>query len=171
MSTRVHHSLRWFAIAALVAVAGSAGAGADRATAVGGVTFGGLSSQDRPIVVEVTPRRGRVARVLWDWEGTCAPGPAATPDTPLVKRASDRTNPQQFRVNRLGRWGGRYTAGPFPDPATGATETYGYKLTGRFMDRGTRMAGTIRVTYTQLTATGAPIRTCRSGLITYTLRD
>jgi len=140
--------------------------------ASGGVTFGGLSSQDRPIVVQVTPRRLLVSRVVWDWESrTCVPGPAGTPATPLSKRASDRTGPQRFLISRLGRWGGRYTAGPFPESATGSTETYSYKLTGRLLDRGTRMAGTIRVTYTETAATGAVIRTCRTGLITYDLRD
>ena len=33
------------------------------------------------------------------------------------------------------------------------------------------MAGTIRVTYTETAATGAVIRTCRTGLITYDLKD
>lgn len=137
--------------------------------------FGGLSSQDRPIVVEVTPRRARVSRVLWDWESTtCQLGPASTADTPRVKRASDRTGPQRFPISRLGRWSGRYTAGPFPDStsaASGATEAYSYRMTGRFLDRGTRIAGTIRVTYTETAATGAIIRTCRTGLITYDLKD
>jgi hypothetical protein len=155
----------------VVALAAVVTVGAEPGVAAGGVVFGGLSSQDRPIVVEVTPRRARVSRVLWDWQGKCVPGPAGTPETPLVKRASDRTTPQQFAVNRLGRWGGRYIAGPFPQVATGASETYSYKLTGRFLDRGTRMAGTIRVTYTETDATGALIRTCRSGLITYNLKD
>ena len=98
-------------------------------------------------------------------------GPAGASDTPLVKRASDRTNPQQFPISPLGRWSGRYAAGPFPQPATGVNETFSYKLTGRFLDRGTRMAGTIRVTYTETAATGAVIRVCRSGLITYDLKD
>ena len=143
-------SVRWAVCVALAAVGILAVVGSERATAAGGVTFGGLSSQDRPIVVEVTPRRARVARVIWDWRGTCVLGPAATPETLLERRASDRTTPQQFAINRLGRWSGRYTAGPFPDAATGGTQTYAYKMTGRFLSRGTRMAGTIRVTYTEM---------------------
>ena len=165
-------SWHWPVSALVLMLAPMAGVGAQHANAAGGVTFGGLSSQDRPIVVQVTPRRLRVSRVVWDWESkTCVLGPAGAPDTPLVKRASDRTGPQRFLISRLGRWGGRYTAGPFPVSATGATETYSYKLTGRFLDRGTRMAGTVRVTYTETAATGAVIRTCRTGLITYDLRD
>lgn len=145
--------------------------GAAERAAAAGVTFGGLSSQDRPIVVEVTPRRARVARVVWDWEAKCVLGPAGTPATPLTKRASDRTTPQQFPINRLGRWSGKYTAGPFPQAATGLSETYDYTLRGRFLDRGTRMAGTIRVTYTETDAATAIVRTCRTGLITFTLKD
>jgi hypothetical protein len=144
---------------------------ADRADAAG-VTFGGLSSQDRPIVVEVTPRRSRVARVVWDWFATsCVLGPAGTSATPLEKRASDRTNPQRFQVDRRGRWSGKYIAGPFPDAATGGVQTFDYKLTGRFLDRGTRMRGTIRVTYTEIDAAGSVIRTCRTGPITFNLKD
>ena len=82
---------RWFAVAAVALTAVSAMA-AERGAAAG-VTFGGLSSQDRPIVVEVTPRRARVARVVWDWHGKCVLGPGGSPDTPLDKRASDRTTP------------------------------------------------------------------------------
>ncbi len=122
-------------------------------------------------MVEVTSRRARVARVVWDWQATCVMGPAATPATATSKRASDRTTPQQFAVNRLGRWGGRYRAGPFPRTETGIIEDSSYKMTGRFLDRGTRMAGTIRVTYTETDAVGALIRTCRTGLITFTLKD
>lgn len=168
------HSLTrpaWWWLAAAVALAAAAAVGAEPAAAAGGVTFGGLSSQDRPIVVEVTPRRARVSRVVWDWQGTCVLGPAGTTETSLVKRASDRTTPQQFAVNRLGRWGGRYQAGPFPQAETGLSENYSYKLTGRFLDRGTRMAGTIRVTFTETAATGAVVRTCRSGLITFNIKD
>lgn len=160
------------AIAALAAVAVCGVGHATATAAAGGVVFGGLSSQDRPILVEVTPRRARVSRVVWDWESkTCERGPAGTPDTSLLKRASDRTGPQRFPISRLGRWSGRYTAGPFSESTTGATETYSYRLTGRFLDRGTRMAGTIRVTYTETAANGAVIRTCRTGLITYDLKD
>lgn len=162
-------SWRW-AVCVTAAFGGIAVLGSEHATAAG-VTFGGLSSQDRPIVVEVTPRRARVARVIWDWRGTCVRGPAATPETLLERRASDRTTPQQFAINRFGRWSGRYTAGPFPDAATGGTQTYAYKMTGRFLNRGTRMAGTIRVTYTETASTGSVIRTCRTGLITFALKD
>jgi hypothetical protein len=164
---------RWSAFVAVAALAAVAAGGAGHASAAaGGVVFGGLSSQDRPIVVVVSPRRTRVSRVLWDWETrTCEPGPARTADTPPTKRASDRTDPQRFPISRLGRWSGSYTAGPFPEGATGVTEMYSYKLTGRFLDRGTRMAGTIRVTYTETAATGALIRTCRTGRITYDIKD
>ena len=172
MQALVRPSRQRLGIAAAVTLAAFAAVGAETSMASGGVTFGGLSSQDRPIVVQVTPRRLLVSRVVWDWESkTCELGPAGTPETPLLKRASDRTGPQRFPISRLGRWGGRYTAGPFPESPTGPTETYSYKLTGRFLDRGTRMAGTIRVTYTETAATGAIIRTCGTGLITYDLKD
>lgn len=166
--TRV--SWRTFVGAVALAAAAWGAAGADRVEAAG-VTFGGLNSQQRPIVVEVSPLRRRVTRVLWDWEGTCVLGSAGTSETPLIRRASDRTTPEVFSINRSGRWSGRYSAGPFPVGETGNTETFSYKLTGRFLAAGARMAGTIRVTYTEATAAGDLIRTCRSGLITYDLKD
>lgn len=148
---------------------------AERATAAAvserGVVFGGLSSQRRPIVVQVTPLRTRVVRVDWSWQAKCILGPAAPAGTSLVKSWTDTTNPLRFDLTAAGRWtSGRYTTGPFTDSATGITDAFTYKLTGRIVDGGRRMTGTIRASYEQASPAGV-IRTCVSGLITFTIRD
>jgi hypothetical protein len=135
-----------------------------------GVTFGGLSNQERPIIVRVSPQRSRVSRIIWDWQAKCVAADG-TPATPSDHRASDDTGAQRFAINSLGRWAGRYTSPAFLEPTTGITQTYSYKMNGRLLARGTRMAGTIRVTLTEHDATGALLRTCRTGPITFNLED
>lgn len=159
---------RWVLVAIAAVVAAACVPSDVRAA---GVTFGGLSTnQQRPIIVRVSPQRTRVSRIIWDWKATCVAADGS-PATQREHRASDDSRTQRFPINALGRWNGKYTAGPFPDPTTGITQTYAYKMNGRLLARGTRMAGVIRVTLTEHDAAGSVVRTCRTGPVTFNLED
>jgi hypothetical protein len=140
----------------------------DRADAAGGVVFGGVSGQKKPVIVQVNARRTRVVRVYWDWHATCSLGPAAPAGTPLTTAWGDMA--ERFAINARGRWSGSYSTGPFPNATTGVTQRFGDRLTGGLLTRGARMVGTIRATYTETSAAGL-IRACNSGLIRFNIRD
>lgn len=154
---------------AAACVAAVLGVGAPaHAHAAGGVIFGGLSTQTKPVIIEVNPRRTRVVRVLWEWRAKCALGPAAPAGTPLTTAWSDMA--ERFPINGRGGWSGSFAAGPFPNATTGVTQRFTYRLAGSIITGGTRMTGTIRATYTETAAAGV-IRTCNSGLIRFNVRD
>ena len=138
------------------------------ADAAGGVVFGGLTTQRKPVIVEVNARRTRVVRMYWDWRGSCSLGPAAAAGTPLTTAWSDVA--ERFAINARGRWSGSYSAGPFANAATGVTQRFGYRLTGALATGGARMVGTIQVTLRE-TSTAGVIRACNSGLIRFNVRD
>jgi hypothetical protein len=156
---------RWVRGAA-IAVGAAALVAPPAATA--GVIFGGVTSQREPIVVEVSPGRAKVTEVRWEWRARCTLGPAAPAGTPTTTAWSDTAGP--YPIDRLGRWRGNFSAGPFvKDAATGITETFTYRLNGTLVQGGTRMRGTFRATYTESSPAGA-IRTCASGT-TYVIKD
>ena len=169
MSRRIARFTRVVAVGAAVAgIAVPAVRTPGRADAAGGVVFGGLSTQRKPVIVEVNARRTRVVRVYWDWRATCKLGPAAPAGTPLSTAWSDVA--ERFAINARGRWSGAYSAGPFQNTATGVTQRFAYRLTGALSTGGARMVGTIRATYTE-TANAGVVRTCGSGLIRFNVRD
>lgn len=144
----------------------AAGGGAARAAATATVIYGGLTSQKEPVIIEVNPARTRVVKVLWEWRARCTLGAAAPAGTPLTTAWSDSA--ARFPIRR-GSWSGAFTAGPFTDPATGVVQRFTYRLSGT-LRAGARMSGTIRATYAERSPAG-PIRDCRSGPITYNIRD
>ena len=169
MSRRIGRLTR--VVAAGAAVMGIAVLGVrapGHADAAGGVVFGGLSTQKKPVIVEVNARRTRVVRVYWDWRARCSLGPAAPAGTPLTTAWSDVA--ERFAINARGRWSGSYSAGPFANATTGVTQRFDYRLAGGLTAGGVRMVGTIRATYTE-TSTAGVIRTCSSGLVRFKVRD
>ncbi len=131
--------------------------------------FGGRTAvQLNPIAVTMNPARTRVTRLRWDWQGTCTLGPAKRANT-----APDVYYPDlitQLPVDKLGRWGGAFGFPAQPDPATGITTSFDYKITSRRI--GTRIRGTITSSFIETdTATGGEIRRCSSGAVRFAIRD
>lgn len=131
--------------------------------------FAGLTGQRDPIVIAMNPARTRVARLRWDWDGTCTLGPGARPDTSSTTYVPDEI--RAFPVDRLGRWGGALGYNPQPDPAgTGISTAYSYKIVAR--RAGQTIRGTIAASFTETdTASGAVIRDCTSGPVKFRARD
>jgi hypothetical protein len=131
--------------------------------------FSGLTRQRNPIIVAMNPARTRVARLRWDWDGTCTLGPGARPDTLPTTYVPDEI--RTFPVDRLGRWGGTFSFDPQPDPdGTGISTAYAYRIVSRRV--GQTMKGTITSSFTETdTASGAIIRICSSGPVKFNIRD
>jgi hypothetical protein len=124
-------------------------------------TFGGVTSQGLPIIVDVNASKRQVVRVLTAVDLTCAP-------SGLVATVPDGF--RRLAVSKQRRF--RATFGPQTQRnADGTTTDYQGSMTGRFNRAKTTAAGTWRLTAVDHDATGAVTDTCDSGAVTWRVKQ
>ena len=113
-----------------------------------GQIFAGLTSDTRPVVLELSADRLRVAHLRVSWTAGCEGGGGWNVPDHL----------EGFPVSTLNKFGDTFSQGPFDMPDGGKT-TFDYAVTGRI--GRTTASGTYAVTVKMTDAAGAPTDTCR----------
>lgn len=117
-------------------------------------TFAGLTSDRRPVVVELARDGRSVEDFRLSWGAACQPSGGLALGDHL----------RGFRVSTSGRFGDAFTQEFTPEP--GIKTTFAYVLAG---DAGrTKASGTLQVKVTETDAAGATSATCDSTLLKWT---
>jgi hypothetical protein len=153
------HSALATALLATAALAGTAapsqGSSAASRAATVGVSYGGVTSQDFPVVVDVNRRRSRVVRAVIAIRLSCtAGGFVVTPDG----------------YTKLSIRRGKFSAsfGPVTQRNDdGTTTDLEGTISGTFNSSRTRVSGTWALKFTEHDAAGAVTDTCDSGNVSW----
>lgn len=125
-----------------------------------GNTYGGVTSQGWPIVVDLTANRRQLVRAVIALELTCTSG-----DTGV---SGDRYT--RLAVTKSGRFS--ITYGPVTERNDdGTTTDYQWRLSGRLKTAKTRISGTWVWKFTNHDTTGGVTDTCDSGSVTWTAKQ
>ena len=134
--------------------AGEASSGPRTLSAAVGNTFGGVSRQGNPVVVDLSSTRKRVVRIVGAIDLTCTSGDSGT----LTDKYTD------LSVSRRGTFKVAY--GPVTQRNDdGTTTDVLVRMTGALNDAKTRLSGTWRLLFTYHDATGALTDTCDYGTV------
>ena len=135
-------------------------AGTRTLSAAVGNTYGGLTEQGEPVVVDMTADRRHLVRAVTVMEMTCTSG-----DTWVTLDRYPR-----MPVSRRGRFS--YAFGPSTQRNDdGTTTDYQGRLTGSLNDSRSKLAGTWRYTVIEHDMTGAVTDTCTSNLVVWTAKQ
>jgi hypothetical protein len=163
-----HHGWR---LAAVAVLAGSALVGAPMltgataqtvpttATAVGN-TFGGMTSQHWPVIIDMSANRRQVNRAVAGLEMPCTDGGTATIPSRLA----------QIPVTRAGAFHRSFGPVTFRND-DGTTTDFQGRITGRVNAAKTKIAGTWSAQVTDHDATGAVVGSCFSGTVNWTAKQ
>ena len=133
----------------------TAGVRTPSATAVGN-TFGGVTPQFQPLIVDMNSTRRKVVRTLVTMELACTSGASFT----FVDRYTD------LPVSRAGKF--RLSFGPVTDRNDdGTTTDLQGRIAGALNDAKTRVSGVWRLVLINHDGTGAVTDTCDSGLVAW----
>ena len=142
-----------------VATAQPTGVRAPSATAVGN-TYGGVTPQGEPLVLDLTADRRHIVRAVTVLEMTCTSG-----DSGLVTDKYPR-----MPVSKRGRF--HYAFGPSTERNDdGTTTDFQGRFAGRLNDSRTKAAGTWSYTIVEHDTTGAVTDTCTSGSVIWTAKQ
>ena len=135
----------------------------------GGLTVGaGQPVPGHPVLVKLNLAGTRIQYIRWDWEGTCTPGGAVTPDTLMERFQQDFVEgPIVIRPN--GSFGKSFSYEPRRDTVTGLIYTFWARVVGRRV--GARITATITAGFREADTTGAIIRDCASKPAKFTTKD
>jgi hypothetical protein len=127
----------------------------------GGMTYGGSSSQEDPIVLRLSRDHARVAMVAVDWEASCTSGLILASANVVIGSA---TAP---RLDKLGRFRGMVAPPPEPfgsNQVEATSETFAGRVTLA------KASGTFRAQVTITSAqTGAKLDFCDTGTLRWTM--
>jgi hypothetical protein len=124
-----------------------------RATTAKGRVYGGSTSQQDPVVVELSRDRRRVSALRIGWQATCSP--------PGGIHVIDTLN--RFPLSASGAFGDTFS---MTVPADGGGQhRLDFVVHGRV--RKTKAVGRIQVHVTSTDAAGATVRTCDSGVVSW----
>jgi hypothetical protein len=143
------------------ASAGTATASGPRTlSAAVGNTFGGVSQQGNPVVVDLNSTRRKVVRIVGAMDLTCTSGASGT----LTDKYTD------ISVSRRGKFSVAF--GPVTQRNDdGTTTDVQVRVTGALNDTKTRLSGTWRIILTDHDAAGALTDTCDSGLVSWKAKN
>ena len=137
----------------------SAGVRTPSATAVGN-TYGTVTPQGQPLIVDMNSTRRKVVRAVVTLEVACTSGADFTFTDKYV----------DLPVTRAGRF--RTSFGPVTERnADGTTTDYQGRIAGALNDTKTRIAGVWRIIYTNHDAAGTVTDTCDSGLVSWKAKN
>jgi hypothetical protein len=125
-----------------------------------GNTYGGVTPQGMPLVVDMTADRRHIVRAVTVLEMTCTSG-----DSFVVTDKYPR-----MPVSKRGRF--HFAFGPETDRNDdGTTTDFQGRFAGRLNDSRTKAAGTWTYTLTMHDLAGAVTDTCTSGLVSWTVKQ
>ena len=123
-----------------------------KATAAKGRIYGGVTSQDLPVLLRIAPRAGKVRHIDFAWETDCSSG--------VFFQTSQRMSNLDIVHGRFG-----------DDRGSSATTDDGEKLRLEYTVRGAlsgaRAAGRLGVRFTVRASSGKLIDDCNSGRLSY----
>ncbi len=144
----------------MIPVAGASPAGVRTPSAATGNTYGGVTPQGRPLVVDMTADRRHIVRAITVLDMTCTSG-----DGGLV---TDRY--PRMPVTKKGKFS--YAFGPDTERnADGTTTDFSGRIAGRLNVTKTKISGTWSYTITEHDAAGAVTDTCTSGSVSWTAKQ
>jgi hypothetical protein len=144
----------------MIPTASAQPAGTRTPSAAVGNTYGGLTRQGQPLVIDMTADRRHLVRAVTVLEMTCTSG-----NSGLI---TDRY--PRMPVSKGGRF--HYAFGPTTDRNDDGTSTdFQGRLTGRLNDARTKAAGTWTYSFTEHDAAGAVTDTCTSGPVPWTAKQ
>jgi hypothetical protein len=142
------------------ASAGVASFGPRTLSAAVGNTFGGVSQQGNPVVVDMNSTRRKVVRIVGAIDLTCTSGSSGT----LTDKYAD------VSVTRRGTFKVAY--GPVTQRNDdGTTTDVQVRVTGALNDTKTRLSGSWRIILTDHDAAGALTDTCDSGVVSWKAKN
>lgn len=137
----------------------AAGSGPRNLSAAVGNTFGGLTGQGNPVIVDINSTRRKVGRAVAAIDLECTSGLVSITD-----RYFD------LSVTRLGKF--RRSFGPVTERnPDGTTTDYEGRIAGQLNDAKTRITGTWRLVAVDHDAAGAVTDTCDSGVVSWKARN
>jgi len=140
------------------ATAGAAGVRAPSAAT--GNTYGGVTRQGLPLVVDMTANRRSIVRAVTVLEMTCTSGNSGA--------VTDRY--PRMPVTKKGRFS--YTFGPTTERNDdGTTTDFQGRFAGRLNAAKTTISGTWKYTVTEHDAAGAVTDTCTSGSVSWVAKQ
>jgi hypothetical protein len=143
-----------------ISAATARSAGVRTPTATTGNTYGGLTAQGWPVVVDMKADRRQVVRAVAGLDMTCTSGRSATIPDKYLKVA----------VKKSGKFSKRF--GPSTQRNDdGTTADVQGSFSGRLNQAQTKIAGTWRLIYTEYDAAGAVTDTCDSGSVAWTAKQ
>ena len=163
-----HHGWR---VAAVVVLASSALIGAPMlsgasaqsvpttATSTGN-TFGGMTSQHWPVIIDMTANRREIKRAAAGLEMPCTAGGRATIPSRLA----------QIPVSKAGAFHRTFGPVTFRND-DGTTTDFQGRIAGRLNLSKTKIAGTWSAKFTDHDTTGAVTGTCYSGVVSWTAKQ
>jgi hypothetical protein len=144
----------------MIPVATAGPSGVRTPSAARGNTYGGVTPQGEPLIVDMTADRRHIVRAVTVLDMTCTSG-----DTWVT---TDRY--PRMRVTKRGRFA--YVFGPITERNDdGTTFDYQGRIKGRLNATQTRISGTWSYTVTDHDATGAVTDTCTSGTVSWTAKQ
>lgn len=125
-----------------------------------GNTYGGVTAQGMPVIVDMTATRRQVVRAVVAIRLDCTAGGTATVPDKYTR----------LPVTKSGRF--RVSFGPVTQRNDdGTTTDFQGSMSGRLNSTKTRISGTWRFTFTDHDASGAVTDTCSSGSVTWTAKQ
>ena len=144
----------------LTANAGTASVSGPRTlSAAVGNTFGGVTGQGHPVVIDLSSTRRKAVRVVASLQLTCTSG-----DGFYTDKWTD------LSISRAGKL--RFVYGPVTvRNDDGTTSDFSGRVVGALNDTRTRMSGVWRFTEVDHDAAGAVTETCDSGLVSWKAKN
>jgi hypothetical protein len=144
----------------MIPVATATPAGVRTPSAVTGNTYGGVTPQGMPLVVDMTADRRRIVRAITVLDMTCTSG-----DSFVV---TDRY--PRMPVTKRGRFS--FAFGPETERNDdGTTTDFKGRIAGRLNDTKSKIFGTWSYTIIEHDAAGAVTDTCTSGTVSWTAKQ
>jgi hypothetical protein len=159
--SRIFRTGGWLVLLAAVAALGVVSAPAHGATRLRGATFGGVTPQDWPVVIQ-TRRGGRVvSRASIGITTTCTSG----------KTFNDHDSYVSLRVSRHGIFTSEFGPQDNGSPAPGVTETIEGSIFGQFNHARTKVTGFWKLLFVDTDANGNVVDTCDSGAVRWSAKQ
>jgi hypothetical protein len=122
------------------------------------VTFGGMTSSQWPVMVQLSRDRRQMVYAVAAWSAQCTGGPF-----------SDYAEFDAVRVSARGRFSTSFDSGDIQQGT--ATSRYAASITGKLNKSRSKITGNVRVSFTAKDPANALDETCDTGTVRYVAVD
>jgi hypothetical protein len=138
---------------------------ARRKPKLGGLSFGGLTPQQWPVVIQVSRNLKNVTRAIIGLDENCTPSGDLFGTSDFYGGRRDLFVP----MNKAHKFSAAFGPISNPSPPAGTTQTAQGSISGKLNRALTKASGTWQLTFISRNATtGAVVDTCDSGLVHWT---